>query len=162
MNKINDSINKIENTVGAFALGILVILVFVAAALRYLGNPIVWSVDLAQLLFVWVVFLGADRALQTNNHIGVDFFVNFLPKKIKKFIYIIHYLIILLFLSGIIYYGFDLTIRNVSRNFNTLGISYSYATAGVPIGCLLMFRTIIYKFISNEILSSETEQKDLI
>jgi TRAP-type C4-dicarboxylate transport system permease small subunit len=80
-----------------------------------------------------------------------------LPKKLKKIIYIIHYLIILVFLGGIIYYGFDLTIRNVSRNFNTLGISYSYATAGVPIGCLLMFRTIIYKFISNEIISSESE-----
>ncbi|MEC9490134.1 MAG: TRAP transporter small permease, partial [Halanaerobiales bacterium] len=119
-------------------------------------------VDLAQLLFVWVVFLGADRALQTNNHIGVDFFVNFLPRKFKKFIYIIHYLFILLFLSGIIYYGFDLTISNFSRNFSTLGISYSYATAAVPVGCLLMFRTIIYKFITNDILSSESEQKDLI
>lgn len=162
MEKINNSINKIENILGSFALALLVVLVFVAAALRYLGFPIVWSVDLAQLLFVWVVFLGADRALQTNNHIGVDFFVNYLPKKLKKIIYILHYLIILIFLSGIIYYGFDLTIRNTARNFNTLGISYSYATAGVPIGCLLMFRTIIYKFINNDILSSETEQKDLI
>jgi len=33
----------------------------VASVMRFFGYPLVWSVDLAQLLFIWVCFLGADE-----------------------------------------------------------------------------------------------------
>ncbi len=157
MDKINNYVNKIEENIVQYCVALLVILVFMAAAFRYLGYPIVWSIDLAQLLFVWIVFLGADQALRNNNHIGVDFFINYLPKKIQKAIYFFHYTLIGIFLTGIGIYGLDLTIRNYSRTYNTLGISYSFATAGVPIGCLLMLRTVIKKLVEGDLLRENDE-----
>lgn len=161
MSKINKYINLLEEYVAQYFVTLLVVLVFIAAALRYIGFPIVWSIDMAQLLFVWIVFLGADQALRNNNHIGVDFFIGFLPKKIQKGIYFIHYILIALFLIGIGIYGFNLTISNYSRTYNTLGISYSFATAGVPIGCLLMLRTVVMKISKRDLLIENDEVIEL-
>ncbi|MTI61937.1 MAG: TRAP transporter small permease [Firmicutes bacterium] len=161
MERINRYINTVEEYVVEYFVVLLVGLVFLAAALRYLGTPIVWSVDLAQLLFVWIVFLGGDQALRSNNHIGVDFFIGFLPKKYQRVIYFFHYLLIAVFLIGIGIYGIELTIRNYSRTYNTLGISYSYATAGVPIGCILMLRTVISKLIKGDLVVKDNEVIDI-
>ena len=39
-------------------------LVFVAAIMRFFGHPLTWSVDMAQLLFIWLCMLGATRAMR--------------------------------------------------------------------------------------------------
>ncbi len=54
--------------------GIIVSLVFVASIGRWIGYPIPWAVDMAQLLFIWVCFFGANQALRRNQHMGVDIF----------------------------------------------------------------------------------------
>ena len=49
----------------AFALlAIITGLVFVASIMRFFGHPLIWSVDLAQLLFIWLCMLGATRAMR--------------------------------------------------------------------------------------------------
>lgn len=159
--RINNLINKLENFIVRSFLAFLVVMVFIAASLRYLGYPIVWSVDMAQLLFVWIVFLGADLALQSHNHIGVDFFVGLLPKKFQRGVYFIHYILMFIFLAAITYYSFLLSLENISRTYRTLGVSYSFATAGVPVGCLLMIRTIIQKLIKGD-LTGEDEIKEIV
>ena len=47
------------------------------------------------------------------------------------------------FLIFAVRYGIDLCIVNAARKYNTLYISYSYATASCPIGCGLMCLTAV-------------------
>ena len=51
----------LEEWISQFFLAVIVLLVFVAAFTRYIGMPINWSVDIAQALFVWVIFLGRTK-----------------------------------------------------------------------------------------------------
>lgn len=53
------------------------------------------------------------------------------------------FIICLLFLGFITYYGIYLCNVNYLRKYQTLQISYSYGTAAVPIGSVLMILTII-------------------
>ena len=62
MGKIYDYICQGEILVIKSFLVFIVGLVFVAAATRYLGYPINWSVDMAVCLFAWCTFLSADVA----------------------------------------------------------------------------------------------------
>lgn len=148
MSTVLNTIKKIETFIGTVFIIFIVLLVFIAALVRWIGFPIAWSIDAAQLLFGWVVFLGADIALKNDSHIGVDMIVNKLPFKARKIIKIINYICIQVFLLIIIYYGVDLSIQNYERLFNTLRISYSYATISVPVGCSLMFLTMCQKLIN--------------
>jgi TRAP-type C4-dicarboxylate transport system permease small subunit len=147
MNIVLNVIKKIELLIGTIFMICIVLLVFIAAVIRWVGFPVAWSIDVAQLLFGWVVFLGADIALKNDSHIGVDMFVNKLPFIARKTIKIINFLFIQTFLLAIIYYGVNLSRLNYERLFNTLRISYSYATISVPVGAFLMFLTMCQKLI---------------
>lgn len=147
MSEVNElavlkTIHKIEETVSELLMAFIILLVFLAAALRWFGYPIVWSVDIAQLLFGWVVFLGADMALRNNNHIGIDMLIVRLPRKLQNAILLASYALTGAFLAVIAAFGFYLSVINYERTFNTFELSYSYATVSVPVGCVLMLITV--------------------
>ncbi|MCT1901681.1 TRAP transporter small permease [Oceanobacillus sojae] len=143
--KIAQGYVKTENVITNLLMIGVVLFVFVAAVMRWAGYPIVWSVEFAQLLFVWVIFLGANRALRENKHIGVDFFTRKLPGKLSAFVEIIMDLLVLGFLGFIFYFGILLSIENSLRLINNLTISYSIVTLSVPVGSALMIITILIK-----------------
>jgi TRAP-type C4-dicarboxylate transport system permease small subunit len=147
MKKFVNTLVTGEKIITQIFLFLIIILVFVAAVARRVGYPLVWSVDLAQLLFAWTCFLGADLALQQDRHIGVDIFVRWLPKRVYGVILFCSYVLILGFLGIIMIFGTYLAFKNSHRLFNGMPISYSWATISAPVGCLLLARTIIGKMI---------------
>jgi TRAP-type C4-dicarboxylate transport system permease small subunit len=144
---IDELITKIEIRMSEILLLFIVILVFTAALLRTFGFPLVWSVDLAQLLFVWICFIGADIAMQKDRHIGVDLLTNLMPAPVKKGVKMGGYVLAIGFLSLIAVFGTYLAVINTNRQFAGWEISYSWATASAPVGCLLMIRTLVKKII---------------
>lgn len=147
LKKLTDVYVRTEDFVTNFLMLSIVMFVFTAAVMRWAGSPVAWSVDIAQLLFVWLIFLGANRALRENRHIGVDFFVKKMPDKVREFIDIILYLLILGFLIFLSWHGILLSIENSIRQINSLSISYAFIAASVPIGCFIMSVTIISRTI---------------
>lgn len=144
---IDNYIIKSEKIISEILLGTIIVLVFVAAALRLIRKPVVWSVDLAQLLFVWVCFIGADLAMEKDKHIGVDLVTNLLPQKAQKNFRFISNLLAIAFLGIIAIYGTRLAIINVKDQFSGMEMSHSWATMSAPVGCVLMIRTLVKKTV---------------
>jgi TRAP-type C4-dicarboxylate transport system permease small subunit len=136
-------IAKIEEVFVCVCLALLIMLVFFAAIFRFVGIQVAWSIDVAQAMFAWTVFIGADLALHRHKHLGVDLLTMRLPRPARRVILFICYILILCFLSVIIFYGTKLCIVNYRRFFYTLPISYSVVTGAGPMGCALMFITVI-------------------
>lgn len=147
MKKIYDLFCKIEEFVVCSFLAIITTLVFLSAVARTIKKPINWAQDVSLLLFAWLVFLGADMALRHADFVRVDMLVQKLPKKMEKFLYYFWYIIIIVFLMVLIRFGIPLSIQNSKRLFQTLGISYSWATISVPVGSFLMIITILLKLV---------------
>ena len=63
-------LEQIEFAIAAVLLAAIVLLVFMAAIMRFFGYPLIWSVDMAQLLFIWLCFFGATRAMSTDQISG--------------------------------------------------------------------------------------------
>ena len=128
-------------------LAFIVLLVFMAALTRYIGRPINWSVDIAQGLYVWVIYIGANQAWRKSRHIGIDMLFNKLGSGPQKFLLVFIYSLISIFLGAIIVNGIHITIVNSGRILNAIPISYSFVTIAVPAGSLLMLITTVEKIV---------------
>ena len=92
--KVGEFLYSLITIITAVCLAFMSILVFLNVVLRYVFNSgITWSGELSQIMFVWLVFLGAILAYKDNSHLGVDVVVKRLPKKISFVVYIIGELI---------------------------------------------------------------------
>jgi len=147
LNKVNNVILKLEQIVGCIMLVLIVLLVFSSAILRVFNMPIVWSVDMSQLLFTWISMIGADIALKHGSHMGVDILVKKLPFMLRRVIRLFVYLLCIGFLCFITYWGYILCLENYLRTYATLQISYSFATMAVPFVGTLMILTLIEKLM---------------
>src|SRR5690606_8801607 len=104
-----------------------------------------WAVDLSLLLVAWTVFLGADMALRNTGLVRVDMITKRFSPSVQKVMYLVWYGLMLLFLAALIRYGVPLALESSRRLFQTLGISYSWATISAPAGSLAMVITIILR-----------------
>jgi TRAP-type C4-dicarboxylate transport system permease small subunit len=101
-------IPRLERTVEwlmALALSVMVVLVFGNVVLRYAFNSgIAAAEELARLMFVWMIFLGAILALRRHAHLGVEMVQARLPRWARRGCAVLSHLLILyalwLFLSG--------------------------------------------------------------
>ena len=141
-------LHVVEEYLASFIMIVIVVLVFIAASSRFLGSPINWSVDLAQGLFVWVVYLGASLATRNDRHIGVSYFVDLLPPAANRAVTIAGNLLVIAFLACVVYYGILITIINSNRQLTSIPISYSFVTIAASVGSFLMMLTIISKTVS--------------
>ncbi|WP_224407646.1 TRAP transporter small permease [Afifella sp. IM 167] len=134
---------RIELAIGILLLAATTLLVFAAAIARFLGHPIIWSVDLAQLLFIWLCFVGANRALRARAHLGVDLLVRRLPPMVRLVIEIALALLVVGFLVLLAVEGTRLTLLNSQRLFGDSGIPYAWVTMAVPVGCVILALTTL-------------------
>ena len=143
INRVAGVYARFENFLTNFLMIGIVFFVFLAAVMRWAGWPLSWSVEFAQLLFVWAIFLGANRTLRERKHITVDIFVKALPEKGRKTIELFTKLLVLAFLIFLTKYGFQLSMENSARQISNLPLSYSFITSAVPVGSVLMILTIL-------------------
>lgn len=138
---------QLEFGVAVALLATITGLVFSAAVMRFFGRPLIWSIDMAQLLFIWLCMIGASRAMREKGHIGIDILVRMLPQRHRLILEIVLSLVILVFLGMLAFEGTKLAMQNMQRTFGDSGISYAWVTMAVPVGCVLIGSSLIYNLI---------------
>ncbi len=128
----------IEQIFSNILLVTITVLVFLSAVARTVGHPLNWAVDISLLLFAWQVFIGGDIAVRNTNLIGVEILADKFPPRVQKILKISFFILIIMFLSVLVYFGVPLLLQNWKRLFQVLPISYSWCTLSVPVGALLM------------------------
>jgi len=90
---------RLERTVEymmALALTIMVVLVFGNVLLRYAFNSgLAAAEEVARLMFVWLIFLGAILALRHHAHLGVTMVQAMLPRLARRACAVISHLLML-------------------------------------------------------------------
>jgi TRAP-type transport system small permease protein len=134
---------RLEDLVSKFLLAAITVLVLIAAISRTIGYPVVWSDDMAQLLFVWLCVFGATRAMRQKAHMAVDYAVKWLPRTPRWMLELMNAALILGFLLTLAVSGYRLTMLNWQRVYGDSGISYAWVTIAIPVGSFLMSVEII-------------------
>jgi len=122
----------------------VVALVFLSALLRKISFPIQWSIDVSQLFFAWMAFLGGDIALRKGSLVGVGLLTQKFSEKVQRILKMFCYGFMLVLLLIFIKYGFSLAARNWNRAFQTLPISYSLVTLSLPVSAICMIFSIVH------------------
>ncbi|MFZ1431489.1 MAG: TRAP transporter small permease [Geminicoccaceae bacterium] len=131
-------LERAEFAIAAILLAAVVGLVFIAAVMRSFGYPLIWSVDMAQLLFIWLCFFGAARAMREKGHLGIDLFVRYFSPRNRFRLELVISAVILVFLGLLAVEGYRLTMLNMARQFGDSGFSYAWVTSAVPIGAVML------------------------
>lgn len=143
MKFLYNKICRLEEVICGLGLFSIVVLVFLSAGFRIFNHPIQWSMDLSQLIFAWVAFTGMDIAMRAGGVMGLDLLTKKLDKKIRNIINIFMNFILICFLISLIVYGFKLSFESWSRTYQTLGISYSWATLSLPVCSIFMVMNLV-------------------
>ena len=149
MKEIYKKFAELEGIIANILLISIFALVFLSAFTRTLGHPINWAQDAALVAFAWMTFLGSDLAIRNTRLIGIEVLTKHFPKIIQKYLDIIFKVIIIIFLIILIRYGYVMVITGIRRTITTLGISYAYVTASVPVGAFLMIISTVIRLIES-------------
>jgi len=153
-------IAQFELVIGTGLLAVIVVLVFIASVMRFVGYPLIWSVDLAQLLFIWLCFVGATRAMRERAHLGVDLLIRYVGHRNRLIVETVLAVIFIAFMAVLAWEGYLLTMLNRERLFGDSGLSYAYVTIAVPVGCIFLTLAILAN--AREAWSNRADGKALI
>jgi TRAP-type C4-dicarboxylate transport system permease small subunit len=119
-----------------FAIVFLMTLQVITRYLVVLPAP--WSAELGTFSLVWMVFLGAAVAARRNRHVRVESIFSRLPDTVQYYVQIFIYIVILLILAVLSYYGFIRAQMSSSSILPATRIPMTTIMISVPIACLVM------------------------
>ena len=144
MKKFYEYLCKTEVVLAATCFAVSCLIIFMAALARTIDRPINWSQDLSLFLFAWSVFLSADAALRADKLVNVDLLIHRLSPTLQRAIRLGNHVLILAFLSAMVYFGIKLAYISRVRVFQGIpGFSYTWVTLSVPVGSILMIITTL-------------------
>jgi len=117
------------------AISVLMVVVTLAQVIfRYvIEAPLPWSEELARYCFVWIVFLGGAIGLSRGVHLGVDLFVNQLPKRLRTGLAVLTNAMIACFASAVIYASVPVINMNMLQRSPALGVQMSWIYIAIPV-----------------------------
>jgi TRAP-type C4-dicarboxylate transport system permease small subunit len=119
----------------AFFTLLLVVGVFSRYAFQL---PIVTSIEMTRIAFVWACFLAAAVGLKRGLHVRVVAFVSLAPAWFHGVIPLLVHGSFLIFALLMVWHGWSLTARMFVTTFPTLGISQGWLYMALPVAGGLM------------------------
>lgn len=90
LKKIDNAVSKFEGVVSVILFLVMVLVVcWSVICRRILKITFLQGEELARYLMIYVVYLGTSIGVKTKAHIGVEVFVDLLPKKAKRYVKIV-------------------------------------------------------------------------
>jgi len=102
----------------------------------FLGDPLVWSDELARYLLVWCAFLGWVIAARKRSHLAITMGHDRLPLRLRGLLAMFAALCNVAFAALLIYYGLQIVGRNLDVTTPTLFFSAGVVYAIVPVAAL--------------------------
>ncbi|GAB1475536.1 hypothetical protein MASR2M70_03680 [Bacillota bacterium] len=153
MQKIYKGIDKLEEWLLVSGFTAVVIIVFMQVILRYVfNNSLPWVEELARYMFVYLTWIGADRAVRDDKHIKLTILQSKLKSK-SKYLEIFITLICAATFIYLTYYGIEL-IGRLMQNVQispTLRLPMWYFYLAVPLGAFLMSIRYVHKLLRVDI-----------
>jgi tripartite ATP-independent transporter DctM subunit len=116
-----------------------IIILFSGVVARYLLNhPLVWSDELASILFLWLAMLGAVIAFRRDEHMRMTAAVGSLPKPTRATFDLLATCAALAFLLLIVWPAYEYAQEETFITTPALGLNNAWRAAALPSGIALM------------------------
>ncbi len=139
---------RIEFACATLLLAAIVLLVGIAAIARVAGSPIIWSLEVSAAMFVWLVVLAVDLAMQNQRHFGLSIILDNVSDGTKRRVEMANIAIVMLLLCFLFYYAAINVPLMHKRMLGALQIPKSYVHLAMPVGIVLWLRTLGLQLIA--------------
>jgi tripartite ATP-independent transporter DctM subunit len=130
-------------------VGAEIVILFVGIVARYaFHRPLIWSDELASLLFLWLAMLGTVLALRRGEHMRMTALVNTGSQRIRYFFDLVALAAALAFLGAVLLPAFDYAAGESIVSIMSLDISMSWRAAAMPVGLALLGVTILLRILA--------------
>jgi TRAP-type C4-dicarboxylate transport system permease small subunit len=116
----------------------MIVLVFFNVCLHVIGKDLAWVTELAELLMVWVTFLGGACATRRGAQMTITEFIDKLEGDRRRRADAVVDLFGIAVLAALVWHGVSLVIASWGNELTVLQIPMSFQYLGMPIGCALM------------------------
>ena len=123
------------------ALAAMTLLTFVQVVLRYVfGTGFVWSLEVTQYLFAWLVLIGMSYGVRTQAHITIDAVTRRLPPRVARGVAMVALALALLYCAAMIYGSavFVDRLMGLGNNARDIPLPRWVLTAVMPFGFALL------------------------
>jgi TRAP-type C4-dicarboxylate transport system permease small subunit len=139
LRRLCDGANRATELLLVPIMGFFTLLLVISVISRYLFQlPIVTSIELTRIAFVWAAFLGAAVALKRGLHVRVVALVSLLPTRLQRVVPVLVHGSFLVFALLMAWHGWALATRMFITTFPTLGISQGWLYLAIPVTGALM------------------------
>ncbi|WP_438318193.1 TRAP transporter small permease [Sporosarcina sp. FA9] len=128
-------------------MAVLTLSVFAQVIFRFvIRQPLSWTEELAIYCLVWLTFLGAAYAMSLKAHIGVEFFTDLFPLKIRQLLFILATVASIAFYLIMVIQGYDLVRQSLTQLTPVLRLPMGYVYSVIPISGLFLIINLIHLF----------------
>lgn len=143
------SIGALEASAALLVIAEIAIL-FVGIIARYAFNsPLIWTDDMASLLFLWLAMVGAVLALLRTEHMRMTALVNRASPRARQGLELLALSAMLALLLALIGPAFEDMQNDAIVDIMSLDISMSWRVVALPLGFLLMAAILISRIASH-------------
>ena len=107
-----------------------------------------WGDEVAQILLVWMTFLGAALAMRTGSHYAFDYLVRSIPEAPGRFFSGLSRLIVITMTILLAYWGIEVTVQISGWIMPATGISRAWVYSACPVGSVFMLLYAVRNFIN--------------
>ena len=111
-------------------------------------SPIIWSDELAGILFLWLAMLGSVLAFQRNEHMRMTAIVSMLSPSARAFLDVVAVAASLAFLLLVIHPAYEFAADEVYVTTPALDIVNAWRAAALPVGFGLMLAVAVLRLAS--------------
>lgn len=128
---------------------VLILLVGIVARAVF-HSPIVWSDELASILFLWLAMLGTAIAVQRTSHMRLTFFVSLLPRRAEIWAESIAAGSVALFLALVLHPAIEYVQDQSFVETPALGWSGVARALAIPVGCSVALLSSCLRLIRHD------------
>ena len=112
-------------------LVLLLVVVSLGALTRSLGDPIIWTDEVARFIMIWLAVCGWLVASRRRAHIRIRYFIDKLPPTSRRAVELLLQVAVALFGTLTAWFGCALVARNLDIEATTIPVSMSVMYAPI-------------------------------
>jgi tripartite ATP-independent transporter DctM subunit len=156
MTGVAGALQKAEQWLGSTVAAVAALLVvaeivvlFSGVTARYLFHkPLIWSDELAGILFLWLAMLGAVTAFQRGEHMRMTAFVGMVRPRTRAFFDVLAIAAPLVFLVLVLHPAYEFASDEQFVSTPALDLSNLWRAAALPVGLGLMLLIALLRLLS--------------
>ncbi|MCA1326918.1 TRAP transporter large permease subunit [Herbaspirillum sp. alder98] len=142
----------VMHVVGAAAAALVVaetVVLLTGVIYRYaLHDPLIWSDELASILFIWLSMLGAVLALDRGEHMRLTAIINKMSEKGRIWLETVAALVVCIFVLMVIHPAVDHAVEQMAITTPALEIPDGLRAGALPVGAILMLLAAVSRMAS--------------